>query len=67
MFDTFYYFVSEWKGVVWGFGGVVWNIFNTSKNIYPIAYVEFTMDCKVICGFNLSNGKKFHCFDFPIT
>ena len=25
------------------------------------------MDCKVICGFDLSHGKMFHCFDFPLS
>ena len=51
---------------VWGLDGVVWKIYNTSENIYPIAQVEFTMDCKVICGFDLSHGKTFPCFDFPL-
>ena len=29
--------------------------------------MEFTMDCIIICGFDLSRGKTFHCFNFPLS
>ena len=32
---------------------------NTSENINPVVKVEFTMDCKVIYGFDLSLSKRF--------
>ena len=37
---------------------------NTYENINPDFKVEFTMDCKVIYGFDLSLSKRFHCFNF---
>ena len=32
---------------------------NTSENINPVVKVEFTMNCKVIYGFDLSLSKYF--------
>ena len=37
---------------------------NTSEKFNPVFTMEFTMDFKVIYGFDLSLCKTFHYFDF---
>ena len=53
---------KEWLRII-GFDGIVETFVNTSWNLN----LEFTMDCKVIYGFDLSLSKMFHCFDFCIV
>ena len=40
---------------------------NTSENINPVVKVEFTMNCKVIYGFDLSLSKIFYCILFLLS
>ena len=38
---------------------------DTSENINQVVYVEFTMNCKVIYGFDF-HQQTFQCFNFPL-